>query len=224
MHPLCATLILGFILGIKHAFETDHVIAITAMATEQKNATKAALIGVFWGLGHTATLLIVGLLVLILNVSIPDSVSTSFEFIVALVLIVTGIQALTAKQQTFHAHSHKHAERSHVHIHTDHHHDRRGRSFIIGALHGLAGSGALMVLVLATIESISSGIVYIVLFGIGSIISMTAISYLIGVPLTLPVKEFTAYERGIRTLVGITSIIIGLHLASTVVFSGSFFL
>lgn len=221
MHPLLATLVLGFILGIKHAFDTDHIIAVSTMVTEQKNAAKAALIGTFWGIGHTATLLAVGLIVLVLNVSIPDTVSAYFELIIAVILIVTGIQSLITKSHSFHAHSHHHGEQTHAHIHTGHHHDRRRRSFLIGALHGLAGSGALMVLVLATIQSTPLGIIYILLFGIGSIISMTAISFLLGVPLTLSVKQFTAYERGIRILTGMASIVIGLYLAYTILTTNS---
>lgn len=213
MNSLLSTLGLGFILGIKHAFETDHIIAVTTMVTEQKNPLKAAVIGTFWGIGHTSTLLAVGLIVLILNISIPAAVSAFFELIIAIVLVITGIRTIKTRPSGYHQHLHSHDGITHTHLHTPTHHDRRKKSLVIGALHGLAGSGALMVLILATIQSVQLGIMYVIVFGAGSIMGMTTISFLIGIPLTLSVKKFTAYERGIRTLAGILSLVIGLYLA-----------
>lgn len=204
----------GLLLGIKHAFEADHLIAISTMLTEQKNPYRAALIGTFWGIGHTTTLFIVGLFVLLLRLSIPPLVAERLEIFVGIMLIILGIQAII-KKVTIHKHNHTHGNIVHSHQHEDHFHRHR-KSFLIGIVHGLAGSGALMVLVISLIQSIWQGIIYILLFGLGSIISMTLMSLIIGIPFFKSFTKFNQAEYYLRVLMGTISIIFGTSIIVTV--------
>lgn len=209
-----STLGFGLLLGIKHAFEADHLIAVTTMLHEQKDARRAALVGTFWGIGHTTTLFVVGLIVLVLRVSIPEAIAVRLEGIVGVMLILLGIQAIL-KKNILHTHSHAHEGESHSHLHTNHHHQHK-KSFLIGTIHGLAGSGALMVLVLSLVQSVWEGIVYIALFGIGSTIGMTLMSLFLGVPLSKSLAMFNKTERYVRVGMGIVSIIFGLFVLAEI--------
>jgi len=206
-------LVIGFILGIKHAFEPDHLIAVSTIVVDQKNPFKAALVGTFWGIGHTTSLLITGILVLLLKLSIPRNLSIAFEFLIGIMLIILGARAIQRGSVILHAHQHEHEEETHQHLHfhegkpayRKHH-----TSFLIGSIHGLAGSGALMLLVLATIPSLSQGLYYILLFGLGSIIGMTVMSFLLGLPFIFSASKFPQIEKYMRIFAGTLSILFGL--------------
>lgn len=208
------TLFLGLFLGIKHAFEADHIIAVSTIASDQKNHLKAALIGTFWGMGHTTTLFLVGLIVLLTKVDIPDVVSLLFEFFVGCMLVILGIRTLIVKE-IIHTHAHAHKGVQHIHPHE---HDgnllthSHYRSFFIGTIHGLAGSGALMLLVLSTIKSTVVGLYYILIFGIGSIIGMTLMSFLFRIPYLLVSKKLNNFDKLLRKIAGICSIGFGLFM------------
>ncbi|OGK20287.1 hypothetical protein A2866_06410 [Candidatus Roizmanbacteria bacterium RIFCSPHIGHO2_01_FULL_39_8] len=204
------TLGFGLLLGIKHVFEADHLIAISTMLTEKKNPQKAALIGTFWGIGHTTTLFVVGLSVLLLRLSIPQAIAERLEIIVGLMLIVLGVQSIR-KKVVSHEHKHTHGSISHSHLHQDHTHQHK-KSFFIGMVHGFAGSGALMVLVLSLINSVWQGILYILLFGLGSTISMTFMSLVIGLPLSKSLTVFNKTEQYIRLLAGMISVLFGISI------------
>jgi cytochrome c biogenesis protein CcdA len=215
MINIFSTLGFGLLLGIKHAFEADHLIAVSTILTGQKSTRKAALVGTFWGIGHTTTLFIVGLCVLILRLSIPEPIAQKLEVLVGIMLVVLGIQNLIKKTDS-HTHEHKHDALSHTHMHHSHQHQHQhGKSFIIGMVHGLAGSGALMVLVLSLINSIWQGVVYILLFGFGSTVSMTIMSLLIGVPLSKSLTVFNKAEKYIRIVAGTISIVFGIFIIFT---------
>ncbi len=197
----------GLLLGIKHAFEADHLIAVSTMLAEHKNTKKAAFIGMFWGIGHTTTLLIVGLFVLFLSLSIPEYIASRLEGIVGMMLIMLGIQSIT---NSSHGHNHltipnlENTNQTAKRLHK--------KSFLIGMVHGLAGSGGLMILVLSLIHSVWEGVLYILLFGIGSIISMSAMSLLIGIPLSKSMRVFKKTERYIRIIAGVISILFGIFI------------
>lgn len=215
MNQTLLTLFLGFFLGIKHAFDADHIIAVSTMVTEHKNPFKASLVGTFWGIGHTTTLFIVGIIVLLLKITIPENVSLSLEMIVGFVLVLLGIKAIREKQESLHMHTHTHDQESHIHphLHGNHNHwHKHYHSFTIGLIHGLAGSGALMILVLSTINEIFQGVYYILLFGIGSIIGMTVISFFVGLPFIYSAKKFPYIEKYLRVVAGILSIVFGLSI------------
>lgn len=205
-------LIIGFILGIKHAFEPDHLIAVSNIVIDQKNPLKAALVGTFWGLGHTSTLLLTGVLVLLLKLSIPEKLSISFEILVGIMLIILGVRTLMKTRSILHTHKHKHDDLNHRHLHFHEQptHRKHHTSFLIGSVHGLAGSGALMLLVLATIPTLSQGLYYILLFGLGSIIGMTVMSFLLGLPFIFSTSKFPQIEKYMRIFAGTLSILFGL--------------
>jgi hypothetical protein len=190
-------LLLGLITGLRHSMEADHIAAVsTIVATgkRRKRLLRAPLLGVLWGLGHTVALFIAGLAVLLLAVSIPDKVSGALEFGVGVMLVFLGITALTGfKTGKFvrgifgrysHDHVHVHDDTGviHSHDHDRHDHSHDHKSLLVGMVHGMAGSGALVVVVLSTINSVPLGLAYIALFGAGSIASMAAMSTLIGLP------------------------------------------
>lgn len=192
-------LLLGLVTGLRHSMEADHVAAVsTIVATSngRKKFRRAPVLGLMWGLGHTATLFVAGLIVLLLAISIPEKVSGTLEFGVGLMLLFLGATALTGfnagkflrgiiGRDQKHAHEHLHSDLGMVHSH-EHDHDsdhRHGhKSLLVGMIHGMAGSGALMLVVLSTISSVPLGLAYIAIFGAGSIASMAAMSALIGLP------------------------------------------
>jgi hypothetical protein len=190
-------LLLGLITGLRHSMEADHVAAVsTLVATGKNKLSRAPLLGMMWGIGHTATLFVAGLIVLLLAVSIPEKVSSTLEFGVGVMLVFLGATTLTGfnagrfllgiigRGNRTHTHVHVHNDTRIVHSHDHDHHDHRHghKSLLVGMVHGMAGSGALMLVVLSTINSVPLGLAYIALFGAGSIASMAAMSTLIGLP------------------------------------------
>ena len=191
-------LLLGLITGLRHSMEADHVAAVsTIVATGKSKLSRAPLLGLLWGVGHTATLFVAGLIVLSLAISIPEKISGMLEFGVGMMLVFLGATALTGfKTGKFlrgmirrgshaHEHVHVHEDTGVVHSHDHVHHQDHGhghKSLIVGMVHGMAGSGALMLVVLSTITSVPLGLAYIAIFGAGSIASMVAMSALIGLP------------------------------------------
>src|SRR2546421_2600836 len=156
---------LGLVLGLRHALEPDHVAAVSTIVSESKSLRRSSLIGTFWGLGHTVALLLVGIFVIALKFQISPRLALWMEFIVALMLILLGSRALLKSLRDYKVHVHRHThdgtEHIHVHLHRpgEHRHGHRhlikvgARPFFIGLVHGMAGSGALTILVLATIPS-----------------------------------------------------------------------
>jgi ABC-type nickel/cobalt efflux system permease component RcnA len=190
-------LLLGLITGLRHSMEADHVAAVsTIVAAGKSKLSRAPLLGLLWGLGHTATLFVAGLIVLLLAISIPERISGTLEFGVGIMLVFLGATTLTGfnvgkflrgmiRRSNTHAHVHVHKDTGVVHSHDHGHHQdhRHGHKFlIVGMIHGMAGSGALMLFVLSTINSVPLGLAYIAIFGAGSIASMAAMSALISLP------------------------------------------
>jgi len=189
MTPL-ATLGLGFILGLKHAFDSDHLVAVSTIITRERSPWRSLWIGLFWGLGHTLTLLLVGLVVLGMKQRIPVPVEMSLECLVGFMLVGLGlVTLLDCWRNRVHVHLHDHDGNAHMHFHTHaesalHGHAHRLRlgikPLVIGMVHGLAGSAALMLIVLASISSPSLGLAYIGIFGAGSVLGMGLVSLLVG--------------------------------------------
>ncbi len=215
------TLILGFTLGVKHALDADHVVAISTIVGENRHPLKAALVGTFWGIGHTATLFLVGLLVMIFKLSIPDQLALSMEFLVGIILVMLGVQTLWKyRRKKVHAHTHDHAGEKSVHRHfhahagdaehRHHHLAHERKSLLVGMVHGLAGSAALMLLVLSTIRSPLEGAIYILVFGFGSILGMMLVSLLIGLPFALSAQRLASLNRAIRLIAGAVSVLLGI--------------
>ncbi|MGB7068574.1 MAG: hypothetical protein WBD22_03710 [Pyrinomonadaceae bacterium] len=216
-----SVLLIGFVLGLQHAIEADHLAAVSTIVSEKKSLFSASLIGGLWGLGHTISLFAVGVLVIFLKLQISESVEAKLEVIVGGMLILLGLNALKNlfMADRLHIHSHEHGARQHVHIHSHEtiapattHHRFSARSIVIGMVHGLAGSAALMLLVLPTISSTSVALAYILIFGVGSIGGMMAMSFLIGLPVYLTANRFEHINKGIRFCAGLFSLGLGAFI------------
>ena len=183
----------GFLLGIKHAIEPDHVIAVSTIAAQSRSLWRSALAGVFWGIGHTITLLVVGVALLLLKTEIPDNWATGLEAAVGVMLVVLGLTSLFASgKRRVRAHLHKHDGKAHKHFyshdqHETHEHIHSGRfyylkSTLIGFIHGLAGSAAMFVLTMSTVQSAWEAVLYILIFGAGTVLGMLLFTTALGVP------------------------------------------
>jgi ABC-type nickel/cobalt efflux system permease component RcnA len=226
-----AVLGLGLVFGLKHATEVDHVVAVSTIVSEHRNIWRAALVGGLWGAGHTASLVVVGLFVLTLRVSIPERVAGWLEFGVALMIILLGVNAVARALRGragahVHRHDHDGVEHAHMHFHEHvagddqqlarHTHGvtRIGiKPVLVGAMHGLAGSAALTLLVLTQIDSVVLGLLYLGVFGVGSIFGMLLMSGLVGLPFVLGARRVSGISYGLQTVVGALSIAFGLWYA-----------
>ncbi len=205
----------GFILGLKHALDADHVVAVSTIVSQTKSLRKSSVFGLLWGVGHTTTLFLVGFFILTLKLVIPVKLALSFEFLVGIVLVIMGADILIKiRREKLHLHKHEHNNKAHVHLHkhketNEHHHHHK--SFIVGMIHGLAGSAALVLLVLSTVKSTSQGLLFILIFGVGSIAGMFVTSAIVGLPFVLTSK-FDRINEGVKIAAGTISIILGLTI------------
>jgi nitrile hydratase accessory protein len=201
---------LGTLLGMRHALEPDHLAALSVLLTGERSVRKAAWLGVYWGIGHTLTLLAAGTLLVLLRAEMPAMASDVLAGAVVLLLIGFGLRAIYLSASPVPeapTHTHVHGVAS-----------RRAstgpwtlarRPLLVGAVHGLAGSGALTALVMATIPSMGARLAYLALFGIGSTLGMAALSGLLGWPIAR-VGTHGAVARSISLIVGSISIMLGL--------------
>ncbi|HEX5835404.1 MAG TPA: hypothetical protein VFY34_16185 [Pyrinomonadaceae bacterium] len=226
-----ALLGIGLLFGLKHATEVDHVVAVSTIVSQHRNVWRSAIVGALWGAGHTAALLVTGIFVLSLRIAIPERVSNWLEFGVALMIIGLGATALwraLRKRDDVHVHEHSHDGVSHVHIHfhdQQTRHEKKQRShthavsrlglkpILIGAVHGLAGSGALTLLILTQIESTWQGLLYLTVFGVGSIAGMLLMSGMIGLPFALTSRKLTTFHHRLQTAAALASLAFGFWYA-----------
>lgn len=234
MVTLLTTLGLGLVLGLKHAFDSDHLVAVSTIIARERSPWQSLWIGLFWGAGHTLMLLMVGLLVLGLKLQIPTPVGLSLECVVGVVLIGLGLSTLYDYwQRRLHAHSHVHDDATHTHFHAhaegaahSHVHPfRLGlRPLLIGMAHGLAGSAALMLIVLAAIPSPTLGLIYIAIFGCGSIIAMGLVSLLMGLFFSLATHRLYDFDQALRLAIGSVSAAFGVWIVVEIGFVQGLFL
>jgi len=224
--PLFVILSLGFVLGLKHATDADHVVAVSTFVSRERSLLRSCWIGLFWGAGHTLSLALAGSLILLLKVNISNSLSSGLEFGVAAMLIVLGVRALYATWRGnvhLHRHDHTHnagkAGHSHWHLHTSSDSEEHSgwlhfglRPLLVGMVHGAAGTGALMLLVLSTIQSPLQALLYIVIFGAGSIAGMLLVSLLLALPLRWVASNTTAGYRFIHGAAGVFSCVFGVYI------------
>ena len=215
----------GFLIGLKHATEADHLAAVSTIVAERKSLWSSMMIGGFWGLGHTISLFLAGILVLLLNFEISERTERFLEFGVGVMLFLLGLNVLRKLLQggKLHFHAHEHGAREHVHPHihesaiADEPHSHHGfsfspRSVVIGMIHGLAGSAALMLLIIPTIESRIVGLLYIIIFGIGSIGGMMLMSFLVGLPFHFTASRYNRFNYLLQSVAGLVSIGLGLYI------------
>ena len=255
MIGLLSIIALGFFLGMRHATDPDHVIAVSTIVSRHRSLWHAAIIGALWGVGHTLTILIVGSGIILFGWVIPTRIGLSMEFSVGVMLILLGILNLTGFLQwitntfspahaqehghehdgTLHSHAHSHGDYVHTHPHGhnpeahphdptrtpvnwfDRHFGRLGlynalRPLIVGLVHGLAGSAAVALLVLATIRNPKWAVLYLLVFGIGTIAGMMLITGALALPLALSSGRFSRLSSGLRIASGLISVGFGLFL------------
>jgi high-affinity nickel permease len=213
---------LGFVLGLRHALDADHIAAVSTVLAERPSLRASGVVGLFWGLGHTLMLLLVGICVLALRVTIPESLAAAFEFCVGLMLVVLGLSlARRLYREEWHVHPHEHGGRRHLHLHRhalqeDHAHahwlQEARRPLFIGMAHGLAGSAALLLIVVSAAGTVLQGIGYILIFGIGSIIGMMAVGTAISLPFVLSLSIGRGAFIAVQGLASLGSIGLGLLL------------
>jgi len=180
------SLVSGFVLGMLHAFDADHVAAVTAFSGKAADARKAALHGVIWGLGHSAVLMVFGLVVIAFRFVIPPLIESVSEAVVGVMLVGIGSWVLAGllRRRQIHIHRHEHDGVEHIHFHShlrqaDHHH--RHSMFLVGAAHGLAGTASVLVLLPITLsQSLFTSAAYLLIFGIGTMTAMGIFAYLLG--------------------------------------------
>jgi len=198
MSPL-ALLALGFLLGMRHATDADHVVAVTTIACRARGWRAAMTIGALWGLGHTVTMLVVGSAIIVFGAVIPPRLGLSLEMAVAVMLILLGVRNLRGRT------GEPVAQPA----------DRRAawRPMIVGVVHGLAGSAAVALLVLATIRDRLWAVFYLGLFGAGTVLGMTALTTVMTMPLALASRRTVSLERRVARVTGAVSLAFGLVLA-----------
>jgi ABC-type nickel/cobalt efflux system permease component RcnA len=238
---LSAVTVLGFLLGVRHATDADHVVAITTIICRERTPRAAMLVGGLWGIGHTVTILIVGGAIILFGLVIPPRIGVAMELLVSAMLIVLGLMNLTGagrrirSQVQVHAHAHAHA-----HDH-DHDHDHAGpdaaahvaaharaafasvatlRPLAIGVVHGLAGSAAIALLVLTTIRDPARSLIYLGVFGGGTVLGMMFLTTAMMLPIALAARRFGSLEAIMARVTGAISLAFGLFLIYQVGFAG----
>jgi len=212
----------GSLLGMRHALEPDHLAAVSTLVSRERSGAKAALLGVCWGLGHTLSLLLVGIALVVLRQRMPPPAANLFECLVALMLVGLGVRAIGQAARSGphgprHAHRHGHLVHTHAgsngHIHIGAWTLAR-RPLLVGAVHGLAGSGALTALVLTTLPTTAARVTYMALFGLGSTLGMATLSGMLGWPLARFGSNQTV-ARVVTLIVGCVSTGLGLFWGYT---------
>ncbi|MGZ4855526.1 MAG: HoxN/HupN/NixA family nickel/cobalt transporter [Candidatus Angelobacter sp.] len=259
MGSFLSIIAVGFFLGMRHATDPDHVIAVTTIVTRQRKITRAALTGAFWGVGHTLTIFVVGAIIILFDVVIPTRIGLSMEFSVALMLVFLGIMNVAAFMRSvpfadqsgagseiLHAHPHAHGDyvHSHAHGHAPEAHPHRPdrtplalldrllgklalyrpvRPFIVGVVHGLAGSAAVALLVLAAIPNPRWAVVYLLVFGAGTVGGMMLITMSIASAFTFVGKGRHRFSHRLGLVSGLLSLAFGILLVYQIGFAGGLF-
>jgi sulfite exporter TauE/SafE len=215
MLEIISLLAVGFLLGLEHSLDSDHLAAISTMSTRSGSLKKALVAGLYWGVGHTGMLFFTGIIVLSSHLTISEKFRSGLEIIVGCMLIFLGIKNILGyKKNLIHTHE---DGKIHAHPHA-HEHEKiyHHPSLWIGMIHGLAGSAALMLMILASIKSLSLGLLYILIFGLGTIWGMGLMSFLMSTPSIFLKNKFPRIEAALPVATGILSIVIGIEHIYTI--------
>lgn len=217
---LLAILVLGFFLGMRHATDADHVVAVTTIVSRERSARAALSIGALWGLGHSVTILTVGGAIVVLGVVIPPRLGLSMEMSVAVMLVVLGIMNVTGAVRRIDEAAHGASPGAKELVNGSHAPSisrlngfgRAFRPLLVGIVHGLAGSAAIALLVLATIRDPKWALLYLVIFGAGTVIGMMLLTVAMVVPLAALTRRYGSVELVMSRMTGLVSIAFGLFL------------
>lgn len=211
---LLAVLLLGFFLGMRHATDADHVVAVTTIVSRERTARGALWVGALWGIGHSATILAVGGAIVLCGWVIPPRLGLSMEMSVAVMLIVLGAMNLTGALSHIQGVAHRHDPEP-VEVTPLPRLRARGplRPLAIGVVHGLAGSAAIALLVLATINSASRALLYLAVFGAGTLSGMMLLTLAMALPISALTRRVPNAEQRLARATGLISIALGLFLA-----------
>src|ERR1700688_383512 len=216
---------IGFLLGMQHALEADHIAAVSSIAARRTDIRDIVKHGLTWGLGHTLTLFVFAGAAILLGHAIPEHLARPIETAVGVMLVGLGAHVLWRLwRDRVHFHTHRHGDgTAHVHAHSHagetapharaphlHAHGFRWRTLLVGLMHGMAGSAALLVLAVSQASSVAVGLGYVALFGIGSMLGMGALSAVIAVPIAVSARWLTFANRGLQAAVGIVTVAIGI--------------
>lgn len=224
---MTSILFLGFLLGMQHALEADHLAAVSSISVNEASMKNIVAHGAIWGTGHTVTLMLFAGGAVLLGLEFSESLSGLLESFVGIMLVYLGFCVIRGLiKSKIHIHMHTHDDRPHIHAHAhsnrkhsanDHQHNHSQRmpirTLLIGMTHGLAGSSALVVLVASTTRSPFIGLCYVALFGLGSILGMATLSAVIAVPFLKTAKRFnTWFDAGLRSVIGVGTLFLGCQI------------
>jgi hypothetical protein len=193
----------GLLLGVRHAVDPDHVVAVTAIATGQRSIRRASQIGAMWGVGHTLTIFLVGGAIIVFRIAIPPRLGLAFEFAVGIVLIVLGLANLLSRADVAPSPS-------------------TARPLLVGMVHGLAGSAAVALLVLAAVRDPRWAVGYLLLFGLGTVVGMVLVTTAIALPAAYAATRVTSLRRYLVLASGAASVICGVLIAVQLAGNGLF--
>jgi high-affinity nickel-transport protein len=230
-------LVLGFFLGMRHATDADHVVAVMTIVTKQRGVAKAGVIGALWGVGHTFTIFLVGAAIILFKVVIPPRLGLSMEFAVGLMLILLGVLNLTGALRWLHARFTPSALREHTGEpssiqSTGHGLDRHFREmgfynalrpFVVGTVHGLAGSAAVAILVMTTISDPWWALAYLLLFGLGTVAGMSVMTTAMAFPIVYTGRHMSRWNQAFTVGSGILSVAFGIFISVQIGVSGGLF-
>lgn len=219
------TLFIGFLFGLRHALDADHIAAVASLATRSRTTGETVRVGLAWGLGHAATLFLVCVAVLALDLGFPERIAHTVEFLVGVMLVALGIDVIRrALRDRLHVHAHRHGGANlHVHIHSHagegrhetsaHAHEHRTglprRAVMVGLMHGLAGSAALLLLSVGAVGGMTFGLLYVALFGIGSMAGMAVLSLTMALPFRIFARGASWALNGLNLVIGTGTAVLG---------------
>ena len=253
-------LFLGFLLGMRHATDADHVVAIATIVSRERSVAGSALIGAAWGVGHTVTVMAVGAAIIVFGVVIPPRLGMSMEFAVGIMLVLLGVLTLmgmgradgaththagVSRVQEPHVHDHLHAHGDYLHRHLHGHGsgahghaeeqtplarlDRSGlgrfalhhwlRPFVVGLVHGLAGSAAVALMILSIISEPAAALGYLLLFGLGTVVGMMLITLILSAPFAFTAVKLPKFNWRLRVASGLVSFVFGVVLIYSIGFA-----
>jgi high-affinity nickel-transport protein len=208
MTEMLAVAALGFFLGMRHATDPDHIVAVTTIVARQRSVRAAAMTGAVWALGHTLTILVVGGAIVLFGWVIPARIGLSMELSVAVMLIVLGVMNVVSAKRSIDS-SAKGNTREQQLLGGS----RVGRPLVVGVVHGLAGSAAIALLVLTVIGRSSWSLLYLLIFGVGTVVGMMLVTAAIGIPFAAAGNRASHWNRTLRFVSGAVSVIFGLIIA-----------